>query len=448
MLRSLQVRQQLVKFSQQCYTTQAVAATSGSSTKLSVLPSGLRVASTNENAPVAQLALLVNSGSRDESQSNLGITHCLQCTAGLTGSRNTAFLTTQLLSSLGADLQVTAGREHTLYSVRCNPHDAQKVFTDVVAPTILGAKFPWYEINDVTSRMKYQKAVATSDPCFTLMETAHKASFKGSLSNSVMSPDFMIGHHTSEMLQAKFNASYNLSNMVLSGSGVSHDGLIDIGSACNGAEGSATQRAASQFIGGEVHVGDPTPLVHAALTFEGVALNDKDAVALSVLQYALGVTGNIRRGSGLNHGSLNPAVEKSTDGVFSTNAFSVNYSDTGLFGIYVVSPQESINAVLQAVSAECKKVASNGLSDAAVNGAKERFKAAVLMNAECMSKTVQDMAVQSSVLGTIASPSSIVALIDGVSAADVAGVARRVLTGKRGLATVGRGSDGPFLRDL
>jgi len=177
MLRSLVLKQNLIKFGRQCFSAQAGLARENQSVKLSELSDGLKVVTFNESSPVAQVAVLVKSGSRDDTINTLGLTHCLQSAAGLTCNKNTAFLTTQLLASLGGDLQVSADREHTIYSVRCSSSDIQEVFGEVVMPTIVGAKFPWWEVDALSSRMRYQKAVAETDPCFVLMENAHKVSW-------------------------------------------------------------------------------------------------------------------------------------------------------------------------------------------------------------------------------------------------------------------------------
>jgi len=47
-------------------------------------------------------------------------------------------------------------------------------------------------------------------------------------------------------------------------------------------------RSPSHFVKSEVHVGNPSALVHAALSFQGAALNDDDAIALAVLKHAMG----------------------------------------------------------------------------------------------------------------------------------------------------------------
>ena len=139
------------------------------------LGNGLKIATCNNNAFGTRLSLLVKTGSRDDNVSNQGLTHCLQACAGLTSTKNTAFLTTQLLSSLGASLDVTASRDYIMYNINCFETAAKELVLNVLTPSILSAKFPWYEVRDhVESRMHYQKAYAENDPMYVLMESLHK----------------------------------------------------------------------------------------------------------------------------------------------------------------------------------------------------------------------------------------------------------------------------------
>ena len=56
-----------------------------------------------------------------------------------------------------------------------------------------------------------------------------QASFRSSFGNTILSPDHMIGNHTTDMLTSRFNSAFSLSNMVLAGSGISQPALEEIG---------------------------------------------------------------------------------------------------------------------------------------------------------------------------------------------------------------------------
>jgi len=392
---------------------------------------------------------LVNTGSRDDTHSSLGLTHCIQAASGLNGTKNTGFLTTQLTAALGADLSVSADREHLLYSVKCHPNVVGDIITDVITPALMSPSYAWWDLKGLAASMTYQKTLATSEPLVLLADAAHKASFRSGLSNAVLSPDSMIGNHTSEQALGRFNTAFQAGNMTLAASGVDQDALIGFASAITDmGTGAPLKRTASEFVSKEVHVDHSGAMNHSAINFEGVALNDVDATALLVLQHALGTQGNVKRGSGLSHGILNSLIASQISCPFSTSASSLNYSDSGLFTVHVVAAAGDIAAATIAASAQLAGIASDGVDAVAVESAKSRAKSAVLMAYENGEFALHASAVQASITGSFASRAKFAQLIDAVSTEDVASVAKRVLGGRKSLATLGNPCNVPILQDL
>jgi len=156
----------------------------------------------------------------------------------------------------------------------------------------------------------------------------------------------------------------------------------------------------------------------------------------------------VKRGSGLSHGVLNSAIAETISCPFSTSTCSLNYSDAGLFTVHVVAAAGDIAAATIAASAQLSRIAGEGLDAATVEGAKQRAKAAVLMAYENGEFALHSSAVQASVTGSFASRAKFAQLIDGVSTEDVAAVAKRVLGGRKSLATLGNPCNVPILQDL
>jgi len=450
MMRASVIPQRMLSTARRVLAAEAQAQEDTLGQKLSVMPNGLKVATINPDATGARVMFLVNTGSRDDTHSTLGLTHCLQAASGLNGSKNTAFLTTQLTAALGADLNVSADREHLLYSVKCHPNVVKDVITEVIVPAILSPTYAWWDLKNLAGSMKYQKTLAETEPLVLLADAAHKASFRSGLSNPVLCPDGMIGKHTSEMAMSRFSSAFTFDNMTLAGSGMDQDTLIGFATSIseNISAGSGLKRAASEFVSKEVHVDHDGAMNHSAINFEGVSLNDADALAASVLQHALGTQSNIKRGSGLTHGVLNSAIAETLSCPFSTSASSLNYSDAGLFTVHVVAGASDIAAATIAASAQCARIASEGLDAATVEAAKARAKSTILMAYENAEFALEASAVQASVTGSFASKAKLAALIDAVTAEDVSAVAKKVLGGRKSLATLGNPCNVPILQDL
>ncbi|NXU26265.1 QCR2 protein, partial [Thalassarche chlororhynchos] len=87
---------------------------------------------------------------------------------------------------------------------------------------------------------------------------------------------------------------------------------------------------------GEIREQNGDSLVHAAIVTEGAAVGSAEANAFSVLQHVLGAGPLIKRGSNVTS-KLSQGIAKATTQPFDASAFNVNYSDSGLFGVYTIS---------------------------------------------------------------------------------------------------------------
>ena len=156
---------------------------------------------------------------------------------------------------------------------------------------------------------------------------------------------------------------------------------------------------------------------------------------------------NIRGGSSLHCGVLHKALGNCSNVGASAYAFSINYSDCGLFGVTVAAPRDDISDVVSSVATQLQSISRDGVGNDLVNAAKRKLQARILMEAECGS-SVADIAYQASVLDGVVSPQQIASMVDKITSDNVSAVARRVLAGKKSIATVGQKYTGPFLQDL
>ena len=147
------------------------------------------------------------------------------------------------------------------------------------------------------------------------------------------------------------------------------------------------------------------------------------------------------------NGLLNRAVAKNTEKPFSTSAFSINYSDCGLFGVIVTAPNESLCEIVAQVASELRVIARDGIKQEVVDGAKRKLMFQIMTNSESCA-AVSDVAYQASVLGSTVTPRQMLALIEKVSPDQVANAAQRLICGKKSLTTLGKTCVGPYLEDL
>uniref|UniRef100_H3AHX9 Ubiquinol-cytochrome c reductase core protein 2 n=1 Tax=Latimeria chalumnae TaxID=7897 RepID=H3AHX9_LATCH len=413
------------------------------------LPNGLVIASLENYSPISKIGVFVKAGSRYENATNLGITHVLRLASNLTTKGASAFKITRGIEAVGSSLRVV----HTAPSVNFTPQFSLDVAdSDTVMEYLINVttapEFRIWEVSELTSRIKVDKAIAFQNPQIRVLENLHAAAFRNSLGNSLFCPDYMIGQITSEQLHSFVQNNFTNGRMALVGLGVEHSVLRQVGEQFfNMRSGPGAPAVKASYRGAEVREQNRDSLVSAAVVAEGVATGAVDAEAFNVLQQTLGTGPSIKRGS--NMGSkLYHEVAKTVNEPFDVSAFNVNYSDSGLFGIYTIAQVDTAGDVIKAALAQIKTIARGELNEADVARAKKQLKVRSLMSVETLDGLLNEIGSQALTTGTYIPPATALKKIDSVSVADVVGAAKKFIAGKKSMAASGNLRSTPFVDEL
>lgn len=415
--------------------------------QVSTLPSGLVVASLENYSPVSKIGVFVKAGSRYETAENLGVTHMLRLAANMTTKGASSFKICRSLEAVGASLSVTSSREHMVYSLDFLRDDFDGVIEYLVDVTTAPDFRPW-ELADLSPRVKIDKAVADQSPQIGVLEKLHEAAYKNALSNSLYCPDVMLGKISVDHLQQFFENNYTSARMALVGLGVSHSALKTVGEQFFSAhKGAGAPGAKALYRGGELRVQGTGSLVHALLACEGAVTGSAEANAFSVLQRILGAGPHVKRGSNISS-KLSQGIAKATAQPFDATAFSTTYSDSGLFGLYIISQADSTREVISSAVAQVTAVAEGKLTTDELTRAKNQLKADYLMSLESSEVLLEELGVQLLSSGTYSSPQTVTQNIDSVTSSDVLKAARRFVEGQKSMSSCGHLENTPFLDEL
>uniref|UniRef100_A0A8C1C1P4 Ubiquinol-cytochrome c reductase core protein 2a n=1 Tax=Cyprinus carpio carpio TaxID=630221 RepID=A0A8C1C1P4_CYPCA len=408
------------------------------------LGDGLLVASLENYSPVSKIGVFVKAGSRYETAENLGVTHILRLASNLTTKGASAFRICHGLEAVGASLSVTSSREHMVYSLDCLRDDFDGVTEYLINVTTAPDFRPW-ELSDLLPRVKIDKAVADQSPQIGVLEKLHEAAYKNALSNSLYCPDHMVGKISVDHLQQFFANNYTSARMALVGLGVSHAALMKVGEQFFSTHTGAAAPGAV-YRGGELRVQSGGGLVHALLACEGAAAGSAEANAFSVLQRVLGVGPHVKRGSNITS-KLSQGITKATAQPFdvSATAFSATYSDSGLFGVYIISQADS---VINAAMAQVIAVAEGRLTADDLTRAKTQLMADYLMSLESSEGLLEELGVQVLSSGTYSSPQTVTQSIDSVTSSDVVKAAKKFVESKKTMSCYGHLANTPFVDEL
>uniref|UniRef100_A0A672FYP6 Cytochrome b-c1 complex subunit 2, mitochondrial-like n=1 Tax=Salarias fasciatus TaxID=181472 RepID=A0A672FYP6_SALFA len=391
--------------------------------QVSKLPNGLVIASLENNSPLSSVGVFVKAGSRYETMENQGVTHVLRLAANLTTKGASAFKLCRSLEAVGGSLSVTSSREAMVYSADCLRKDIDSLLEFLVSVTTTQEFRPW-EVHELTTRVKIDKALAEQCPQISVVETLHAAAYKSGLSNSLYCPDYMVGRVSSEQLHSFVEDTFTSSRMALVGLGVKHSVLRQVGEGLLSARsGSGAPVAQSLYRGGELRLHNNDDLVHALIASEGGVMGTAEANAFTVLQRILGAGPHVKRGSGLSS-KLNQGIAKATAKPFDATAFNASYSDSGLFGVYTIAQADSAGEVINAAVAQVRGVAEGGLSEADVLNAKNQVKAEYLMSLETSEGLLEELGSQALATAAYQAPETVLQAIDAVTQGDVVNVIR------------------------
>ena len=183
----------------------------------------------------------------------------------------------------------------------------------------------------------------------------------------------------------------------------------------------------ARYQGGDYREKRELEQVHLVLGFDGIAYDDPDFYAASVLSTLLG---------GGMSSRLFQEVREKRGLAYSIYSFTSSFTDGGLFAIYAGTGEEEAAEVVPVVCDEVMKV-TRQVSAEEVRRASAQHKASILMGMESTSSRCEQVARQLFAYGRLVSAEEMVAKVDAVDAEAVVKVARRLFTGHPTFAAIG-----------
>ena len=250
-------------------------------------------------------------------------------------------------------------------------------------------------------------------------------------------------------LASYINTNYTADRMVLVGAGgVDHAELVKAAEkhfstlpvSSNPIPLGRLAHPKTSFVGSEVRVrDDDIPTAHIALSVEGVGWSSPDYFPMLVMQ---SVFGNWDRALGSA-----PLLSSRLSHIISSNnlansfmSFSTSYSDTGLWGIYLVSENvANLDDLMHFTLREWTRM-SVAPTSAEVERAKSQLKASLLLGLDGTTAIAEDIGRQLVTSGRRMTPKQIENAVDAVTTDEIKRVAQKYLWDKDV-------SDRLFLRD-
>ncbi|KAJ5975969.1 hypothetical protein N7481_009676 [Penicillium waksmanii] len=411
-----------------------------STTQSTTLSNGFTIAT--DHSPWAQTSTVgvwIDSGSRSETDKTNGTAHFLEHLAFKGTNKRSQHQLELEIENMGAHLNAYTSRENTVYYAKSFNADVPKA-VDILSDILQNSKLESSAIErerDVILREQEEVDKQLEEVVF---DHLHATAYQGQpLGRTILGPKENIQTITRENLTDYIQTNYTADRMVLVGAGgIPHEQLVRLAEEHFGglpskpptsaaAALTAEMKRTPEFIGSEVRLRDDTiPSAHIALAVEGVSWKDDDYFTALVAQ---AIVGNWDRAMGQSPflGSKLSSQVSHHHLANSFMSFSTSYSDTGLWGIYLVSENlTNLDDLIHFTLREWSRLCNN-VTSAEVERAKAQLKASILLSLDGTTAVAEDIGRQIITTGRRLSAEDIERTVGQISEKDIMDFATRKL---------------------
>lgn len=415
--------------------------------KSTTLDNGMHVISTESDGGIARISVFVKAGSRYEDSSNLGITHVLQNAAFLTNKSKSSLGIVREMQHHGISLSITNSRDYFVYS-GSGVKDCVDPLLSCIASSVSGPLFQHWELDDAYDLCLQDRDFMEAQPQMKLLDKLHSSAFRKGLGNSIYCEEHRV--YSKDQLSDYINSNFVGEKISIVAIGCNHDELVKSVSVNFGSipKGSPANVQKQKYFGGEQRIETDAKLTHAALAIEGAGHSSKDITTFGILQYLIGSSPFVKRGSNTISSRINRAVASSTENPFTACSLNISHSDSGIFGVYTITEPKDSSRALRAVVGELKAISEGKVKNEDFLRARNQLKAGILMTSENKEFLGEDIANQILSGGTYKSPEEICSNVDSVQLKDVQKAASAFMAKKCSYVVCGDCSSAPYYDEL
>ncbi|KAF2731616.1 hypothetical protein EJ04DRAFT_554627 [Polyplosphaeria fusca] len=418
----------------------ATPVTYGSRTESTTLSNGFTIAT--EHSPWAQTSTVgvwIDAGSRAETDKTNGTAHFLEHLAFKGTQKRTQQQLELEIENMGGHLNAYTSRENTVYYAKSFNADVPAT-VDILADILQNSKLEPSAIErerDVILREQEEVDKQLEEVVF---DHLHATAFQGQpLGRTILGPKENIESIQRSDLENYIKTNYTADRMVLVGSGgVPHQQLVELAEKYfaslpseppnySAKAISEAQKLTPDFIGSEIRVRDDTmPTANIAIAVEGVSWKDDDYFTALVTQAIIGNWDRAMGNSPYLGSKLSTFV--SQHGIANSfMSFSTSYSDTGLWGIYLVSSTPTrVDDLVHFTLREWSRLSMN-VTSAETERAKAQLKASLLLALDGTTAVAEDIGRQIITTGRRLGPEEVERVVGAITEKDVMDFAKRKL---------------------
>jgi predicted Zn-dependent peptidase len=344
---------------------------------LSELDSGERVIS--ERVPSVRsvaLGFWIGAGSRDETEAKAGVSHFIEHLLFKGSQRYGAQEIAELFDGLGGELNAATSREHTVVYARV-PDKHLETAVDLMSDMVFAPKF-----DDVDSEREVvlEEIAMYEDTPQELVHDLFSEAVFGShaLGRPVIGTREVISTIPKRSIAAYHRSMYTPGNVVISAAGnLQHDRFVRLLEQAQRGTSTKGARVRPPLVkmppAGVRFQRKNTEQYHVCVGAPGISRSDRRRFAASLLDGILGGSASSR---------LFQEIREKRGMAYAVYSFGAQYSDTGLFGVYLGTREENLAPCLEIVAEQIADVAAGNLRPKELERAKENLKGRITLSME------------------------------------------------------------------
>jgi len=401
------------------------------SVRLTTLPSGLRIVTdANPALRTAALGLFFSAGSRNERESEHGLSHLLEHMAFKGTSRRNAREIAEVIENVGGDLNAETGVEQTGYFAHVLKEDAGLAL-ELLAEIVCDSVFDPEELKREKDVIAQEIGAVDDTPDDLVFDLWSAAAYRDqAIGRPILGTRATVASFDRAAISAYLAREYHAGACVVAAAGaVDHDALVETAARALGALSGQPPKppASARYTGGEILTKKSLEQTHIVLGFSGVGLTDPDHDAAQIFVTAVG--------GGMSSPLFQELREK-RGLAYSVNAFHWSFADAGLFGLYAGCAGAKAGE-LMAAGLDTLSQAAHKLDPAAVARGKAQMKVGTLSVLEQPSARAQQLARQIFAYGRVLSLDELIARIAAVDADAAQAAGARMLATAPTVAAIG-----------
>ena len=402
------------------------------------LDNGVRIVSMSmPHVRSVSMGVWVHVGARDESDSESGLSHFIEHMIFKGTARRSAFQIAKAFDAIGGQTNAFTTMEHTCYHARVLDTELETM-VDILCDIFLNSLFDEQEVERERPVICQEIGMVEDNPEEAVHTMMGPAFYGGHpLGRSILGSRDNVLAFDGETIRRFFKRRYRPDRILVAVAGnVTHAHIVDMVApvfAAIAADGDVVPRNAPTA-GCDIH-GRHRDLeqTHLCLGMPGLAVNDPRRFAASLLNTILG--GNMSS-------RLFQAVREERGLAYSIYSFLTAYADSGMFGVYSAVAPPDVDACLDLIMAEIRRLKNEVVPADVLRDAKAFTTGNLLMAEESPDNQMMRLAQNEFDFDGYIPMSTVIAHIDAVTADDLRALAADLWqTGRPALTALGPHAD-------